>query len=72
MIERRPRAPVLRSIACLAIAFRASCVERELDVFHVEQALVLLDQRVLRLGQDLDQRVLVEVLAAWRSPADGR
>src|SRR5262245_10145840 len=34
----------------------------ELDAFHQEQALVLLDQRVLRLGQDLDQRALVELL----------
>src|SRR5690606_31875683 len=36
-------------------------VEGQFDVFHLEQALVLLDQRVLRLGQDLDQRILVEV-----------
>ena len=37
-------------------------VEGEFDVLHLEQALILLDQRVLRLGQDLDQRILVEVL----------
>src|ERR1700754_3138470 len=36
-------------------------VEGQLDVFHLEQALILLDERVLRLGQDLDQRILIEV-----------
>jgi hypothetical protein len=37
MIERRPRAPVLRSIAFLAIAVSASSVNGQLDVFHLEQ-----------------------------------
>ncbi len=62
MIERRPRAPVLRSMARLAMALRASSCEGQRHVLHGEQALVLLDQRVLRLGEDLDQRFLVEVL----------
>jgi hypothetical protein len=44
-----------------AIARSASSVKVRLDVFHLEQPLILLDQRVLRLGQDLDQRFLVEV-----------
>ena len=35
--------------------------ELELDAFHVEQALELLGDRVLGLGQDLDQRGLVEL-----------
>jgi hypothetical protein len=35
--------------------------ERELDVFHLEQALVLLDERVLRLGQDLHERCLIKI-----------
>ena len=39
MIERRPRAPVLRAIAFCAIAFSASSVNVELDVFHLEQPL---------------------------------
>ena len=34
----------------------------ELDALQLEQALILLDERVLRLGQDLDQRRLVEIL----------
>ena len=62
MIERRPRAPVLRSIAFLAIERQRLVLEGQLDVLHLEQALILLDQRVLRLGEDLDQRRLVEVL----------
>ena len=47
MIERRPRAPVLRSMALRAIVPRASSAQREIDRFHLEQALILLDQRVL-------------------------
>src|SRR5882724_2882302 len=35
--------------------------EREVDRLHLEQPLVLLDQRVLRLGQNLLQRRLVKV-----------
>src|SRR5205085_5083200 len=34
----------------------------ELHVLHVEQLGVLLDQRVLRLAQDLDQSGLVQIL----------
>jgi hypothetical protein len=56
MIERRPRAPVLRVIALRAISRQSVLVEGQFDIFHLEQALILLDQRVLRLGQDLDQR----------------
>jgi hypothetical protein len=37
-------------------------VEGQLDLFHLEQTLILLDQGVLRLGQDLDQGRLVEIL----------
>ena len=37
-------------------------MERELHVLHLEQALILLDQRILGFAQDLYQRVLVEVL----------
>ena len=62
MIERRPRAPVLRWIAFWATALQRVLGEGELHALHLEQPLVLLDQRVLRLGQDLDQRRLVEVL----------
>ena len=60
MIDRRPRAPVARSSARCAIAERASWREHELDRVVVEEALVLLDERVLRLEQDADQILLVE------------
>src|SRR5216684_1536224 len=36
--------------------------ERQLDVLHLEQALILLHQRVLRIGQNLLQRSFVEIL----------
>src|SRR4029079_7771810 len=44
----------------------------ELDAFHAKHFLVLLDQRVLRLDQDLDQRGIVEFLERGddRQPAD--
>ena len=34
----------------------------QLDAFHREELLVLLDQRVLRLGEDADQRGLVQLV----------
>jgi hypothetical protein len=46
MIERRPRA--IR--------------EHELDRVVVEEALVLLDERVLRLGEDLDEVFALELV----------
>src|SRR6202051_1026839 len=36
--------------------------EGQLDVLHLEQPLILLHQRVLRIGQELLQRSLVEIL----------
>ena len=46
-IERRPRAPVLRSMALVAMARRASSRKSSSHVFHVEQLAVLLDQAFL-------------------------
>src|SRR5207244_8738061 len=37
-------------------------VDAELDALHLEKALILLDQGVLGLGEDADQRRLVEVV----------
>ena len=62
MIVRRPRAPVLRLSALRAIASSASGRHFQFHAFHVEQLLELLGDRVLRLGEDLDQRFLVELL----------
>src|SRR6185437_4058025 len=42
--------------------FQGVVSDRQLDVFHLEQALVLLDERILRLRQDLHQGFLVEIL----------
>src|SRR5947209_5271993 len=36
-------------------------LEGEFGILHLEEALILLDERVLRLGQDLLQRILVKV-----------
>src|SRR4030088_2924472 len=36
--------------------------ERQLEVLHLEQPLILLHQRVLRIGQDLLERSFVEIL----------
>ena len=46
--------------------------ELELDAVELEELLVLLDQRVAGLGEDLDQRLAVELVDASRSPAAGR
>ena len=49
------------AVDCLAGAQRF-LGKRQIDRFHLEQALVLLDQRVLRLDQDFLQRRLIEIL----------
>jgi hypothetical protein len=49
-------------MAFLATARSASVAELELDAFHVEQLAVLLAERVLRLDQDRDQRLFVELV----------
>ena len=64
MIARRPRAPVPRRIAWSAIALERVVGELELDAVELEQPAVLPDQRVLRLGEDRDERVAVEVVHA--------
>src|SRR5882762_5877024 len=56
--------PISRAGAALH-RLRRNCLERILlerqaHVLEVEQLLVLLGERVLGLGEDLDQRVLVE------------
>ena len=61
-IVRRPRAPVLRFERLARDRGQRFGTELELDAFHVEQALELLGDRVLRLGEDLDQRRFVELL----------
>ena len=62
MTLRRPRAPVLRSMALWAMARRASEVKRRVDVVELEQLLVLPGEGVLGLGQDTDEVVLAEIV----------
>jgi len=50
-IERNPRAPVLRSIALRATAPSASSAKVSSMFLHLEQPLILLHQRVLRIGR---------------------
>src|SRR6478736_4069781 len=52
MMARRPRAPVPRSSAWSAMV---------LSAVELEHLLVLLDEGVLRRGQDLDERRTVQV-----------
>ena len=71
MIERKPRAPVLRCDRLLGEMPRnASSLKFEANVLHLEQPLVLLDQRVLGLGQDVDQRLPRRDRRASRRPAE--
>jgi hypothetical protein len=62
MIERSPRAPVLRSMALRAMAPSASSASVEIDRLHLEQPLILLHQRVLGLGENELEGGLVEIL----------
>jgi len=60
-IERSARAGL--ALDCLLGDRRERLVgDCEIDALHLEQPLVLLHQRVLRLGQDPLERRLVEVL----------
>ena len=72
MIERRPRAPVSRSSALSAISQSASSVKTSSIVVVVEEALVLLDERVLRLLEDLDEVLAQQLVRRRRRPAGGR
>ena len=70
-IARSPRAPVPRRFAWSAMASRESG-ELQVHAVELEQPPVLPHQGVARLGQDLDERVQVQVVHAGddRQPAD--
>src|SRR5580704_9823958 len=75
MMERSPRAPVLRSIAFLAMALSASAATVRSTPLHLEQPLILLHQRVLGLGQNELERGLVEILKCrddWKAADEFR
>src|SRR3954465_6002969 len=67
-MARRPRAPLLRARARCALERllrhrdQRAARELELHAVHLEELLVLLHQAVLRLRQDVDERVLVELV----------
>ena len=58
----RPRAPTLRLWASLGDRREGVVGEFQADIVELELPLILLDQCVLRLGQDRDQRRLVELV----------
>ena len=59
-IMRRPRAPTLRASASRATAQVGFVGEVKAHILKLEEALVLLENRVLRLGENFDERALVE------------
>src|SRR5260221_6088325 len=58
----QPARPGLAQDRPVRDGLQSLLVELEMDVFHLEQPLILLDESVLRLGQYLDQRLLVEIV----------
>ena len=72
IIERSPRAPVLRAIAFCAIARKASSENSKLHVLHIKEPLILLDQRIARLGQNFNERILIEIRQRRQKPEDVR
>ena len=62
MIIRRPRAPIFRSSADSAIASSAVVGEAQLHVLVLEELHVLARDGIARLGENLDQRRLVELV----------
>ena len=71
-MARRPRAPVPAQQRLLGHGLQRVVAELELDAVELEDPLVLLDQRVLRLDQDPDERVLVEAATPRPPPGAGR
>ena len=71
-MARRPRAPLLRASASFATADERALRELELHAVHLEELLVLLHERVLRLREDVDQRLLVQLVERREHRAGGR
>ena len=71
-MARRPRAPGASEQRLIGDGLEGVLGELELDLFHLEELLVLLGERVLRLDQDADQGFLGELghRADDRQPAD--
>ena len=71
-MERSPRAPVLRCDGLVGNRAERVIGEGQRHALHVEELLVLLHERVLRLDEDLHQRVIIEIVQRGedRQPAD--
>ena len=61
-MARRPRAPRLRIERLARHRLQRALGELELHAVHLEELLVLLHERVLRLREDVDQRVFVQLV----------
>ncbi len=72
MIERRPRAPVRRRIAFLEIAEQRLFLKAQLDALHLEHALILLGERVLRAREDFDEGGFGEIGQRGQNRQSGR
>src|SRR3954454_352963 len=74
LFENGPKAACARATQQRLISDALECLagEVELDVFEIEYLAVLLDERVLRFGEDLDQCVTIETAhrADHRQTAD--
>src|SRR3954469_12542019 len=74
LFENGPKAACARATQQRLISDALECLagEVELDVFEIEYLAVLLDERVLRFGEDLDQCVAIETAhrADHRQTAD--
>ena len=61
-MARRPRAPDCARERLLRDGLQRALRELELHPVHLEELLVLLHERVLRLREDVDERVLVQLV----------
>ena len=59
---RRPRAPTLRAMRLAGDGSQRIVGELQLHILELEEPLILLDDGVLRLGKNLDQRGFVQIV----------
>ena len=65
MMVRRARAPVERLMGLLGDGVQGVLSEAQVNAVELEELAVLLDQGVLRLGQDADQGLVVQRAPEW-------
>ena len=64
-MARSPRAPVAAQDRLVGDGLERVVGELELHAVELEEPLVLLDEGVLRLGQDADERLRGRGVARW-------